>query len=86
LTTIIAKIENSELSSAANIGRHGLRRHFTQMKILQPKRIAFFRIRHLGRSPSERATDVGLRVTAHFRLPFALVAAQKKAAGEGGLE
>jgi hypothetical protein len=56
------------------------------MKILQPKRIAFFRIRHLGRSPSERATDVGLRVTAHFRLPFALVAAQKKAAGEGGLE
>ena len=41
-TTIIAKIEDSELSSAANIGRHGLRRHFTQMKILQPKRIAFF--------------------------------------------
>jgi hypothetical protein len=41
LTTIIAKIENSELTSAINIGMRGLRRHFTQMNILQPKRIAF---------------------------------------------
>ena len=64
-------------------GGHGvLRRHFTQINILQPNRIAFSPIRHLGRSPSERTTDVGLRVTAHFRLPFALVAAQKKAAGK----